>query len=318
MNLNFDLFVIGAGIAGLTAANEAATRGLSICLAEEQMFGGLALNVNHLTPGLEGAPASGSDLASELMERASGLGVTMLSDSVASVESGPDGSLLVATASSSHCVRCVIVASGARLRQLGVPGEADFEDRGVSHCADCDAPLYQGQTVVVVGGGDSALQESLVLAGFCSAVHLVQRAGAFTARAAFIEAVSKTPRIETHFNTVVHSLQGDDELAAVQLHDVGTGRTYLLPCRGVFVYVGLEPNASFLPPGVKTDAGGICVNERLESSLANVFAIGAVRSGCGGELIHAVEDARIAVAACCETIGNGRAAPAGERDASRL
>lgn len=293
-NTTFDVFVIGAGIAGLTTAELAARCGLSVCLAEEALFGGLVLNVNHLSPGLEGQPDSGADLSAAKMSTVTDLGVTTLFESVAAVEPASGGEWRVTTAGGAHVARSVVAASGARLRRLGVPGEADFEGRGVSRCADCDGPMFRGSSVVVVGGGDSALQEALVLAEFCAAVHVVHRREVWRGRDDLALALRAAPNVTTHMGKVVETILGDGAVTAVRLRDVGSGATDDLPCTGVFAYVGLEPNVDFLPEGLRSPQG-VHVDDRLETSLPGIFAIGAVRRGHQGGLTHAVHDARAVV-----------------------
>ena len=297
MSENFDIFVIGAGVAGLTAAEEAVRKNLKVGLAEEQMFGGLVVNVNHLQPAPSGLPETGGDLAADMMMRVADLGVTTLMEPVTSLDRGANGAIAVKTAEGSYSARCVILASGARLRKLGIPGETEFEHRGVAHCADCDAPLYRDQSVVVVGGGDSALQEALVLAEYCSAVHLVHRGASFSARADFAKAVQGNSRIIVHFDTIVEGIEGSDAVTGVRLRNATSGATETLPCKGFFAYVGLEPNADFLSDLVERDSGFVKVNTQLESSLQNLFAIGAVRAGYAGQLTDAMADAKAAVAA---------------------
>ena len=303
MRGTFDLFVIGAGIAGITVAEEAARRGLSVCIAEEVMFGGLMVNVNRLSPAIEGLPASGSDLAAEAMTRVYDLGVTPLFEAVIGFDQQPDGLLAVATCSGTHITRSVVVATGAQLRKLGIPGEAKYEGRGVAHCADCDAPMLRGETAIVVGGGDSALQECLVLAEFCSLVQLVHRGSSFSGRADLVNAVQQQPRITVYLRTIVDSLEGSEFLTGARLRNLGSGQVSLQPCKAFFAYVGLTPNTLIVPPSVKVIEGGIHVNVSCESSLNNVFAVGAVRSGYGGKIIDAKEDARLAVTAVCARLG---------------
>jgi len=302
MSEHYDLFVLGAGVAGMTAAEEAARRGLRVALAEEGMFGGLVTNVNHLQPGPEGMPESGADLAADLMTKAADAGVETLMSPVESLSLLPSGEVEVATPDGRYHARCAIVATGARLRKLNVPGEEEFEHRGVSHCADCDGPLFKGQTVVVVGSGDSALQEAVVLAQFCGAVHVVHRGRAFSGREAFVRNVVGDPRITVHFGTVVEAIEGQGDVEAVTLRSVQSGATSRLPCTGFFAYVGLEANTGFLDPGVGMEAGCIAVNGDLETTLPNVYAIGAVRAGYGGEVVHAIADARKAVSGVCERL----------------
>ena len=223
MSESFDIFVIGAGVAGMKAAEEAVKRKLRVGIAEEGMFGGLIMNINHLHPGAEGLPESGGELAADMMTSVADLGVETLMAPVTAVEPDGSGLIRIETSDGAHSARSVIVASGARLRKLGIAGEEELEHRGVSHCADCDGPLFRNQTVVVVGGGDSALQEAAVLTEYCSAVHIVHRGSAFSARKAFIDALQGKSRITVHFDTIVEAIEGTEAVEGVRLKNVKTG-----------------------------------------------------------------------------------------------
>lgn len=292
----FDLAVIGAGVAGMAAALAAARQELKVVLFEQAMFGGLATNINHLAPAPDGLPGNGSELAGQMMSDAIDLGVDLRMEEVTAMAPLPSGALRLEAGEGAVEARSVLVASGARHRRLGLPGEEGFEHRGLSNCADCDGPLFMGQTAVVVGGGDSALQEAAVLAEFCGAVHLVHRGEAFSGRAAFVEAVGGSDRITVHFGTVVEAILGDEGVEGVTLRDLATGETRDLPCKGLFIFVGLEPNTGFLPAAVGRAEGAVQVDDNLETSLPNVFAAGAARAGHGGEIADAIRDAERAVA----------------------
>ncbi|MFZ9529648.1 MAG: NAD(P)/FAD-dependent oxidoreductase, partial [Burkholderiales bacterium] len=165
----FDVIIIGEGIAGLTAAGALAKKGLSTATFEQQIFGGLVLNVNELDPAPPGGEAGGAAFASELTGANADAGVTSIQEPVTALTAA-DGAYVVTTESGNYRARQVIIASGARLKTLNVPGETEFEGRGVSKCADCDGPMFQNETVAVIGGGDSALQEANVLTHYCGKV----------------------------------------------------------------------------------------------------------------------------------------------------
>ncbi|HSW16851.1 MAG TPA: NAD(P)/FAD-dependent oxidoreductase [Ramlibacter sp.] len=290
-----DLVVIGAGVAGLAAARAALRAGLSVAWLEAQMFGGLIMNVNELDGAMSG---SGSDFASDLMMQAAELGGESLDGAARGVE--PDGDGLVVTSDSGrHRARAVIVASGASLRKLGVPGEAELEYRGVSHCADCDGPMFQGRLVVVAGGGDSALQSALVLAKFCSRVVLVHRGGEFSAKPQFVAAVAAEPRIEARLHSEVTEVVGGDTVEGVRINGE------VVPCHGFLAQVGLEPATAFLAAQVARDArGALLVSDDLETAMPNVFAAGAARAGCGGMIEDAMRDGESAARAVVQRLGN--------------
>lgn len=292
-----DVIVVGCGVAGLAAARRLARAGLSVAATEQLLFGGLITNVNQLDGEVAG---SGSEVAAAMMEEVMDLGVDQLQAQVGTIARDGDG-LIVTSDSGMHGARAVIVASGARLKRLGVPGEAEFEHRGVSHCADCDGPMLAGREVAVVGGGDSALQSALVLAQHCKRVHLIHRGAAFRAWPHLASAVEREPKIEIHRGARVQALQGDSQLESVRL-DEG-GRTFDLPVHAFFAYVGLEAASECCDAGLERDAAGrLLTDAARRTAMPGLYAAGAVRAGCGGRIVDAIADGEAAADAVAESL----------------
>ncbi|MBX3661729.1 MAG: FAD-dependent oxidoreductase [Burkholderiales bacterium] len=295
MSNSFDVIIIGEGVAGLTAAGLLAQKGLSTASFEQQLFGGLVLNVNELDPAPAGGEAGGAAFASEMTGANADAGVTSIPEEVTALAAA-DGGFTVTTAANRYHARQVIVASGAKLKTLGVPGEVEFEGRGVSKCADCDGPMFQNETVAVVGGGDSALQEANVLTHYCGKVLLIHRGSAFRAQPRFVEQVKANPKIEVRFGSSVEAILGGQVVEKIRIKTAAGSEE--LAVAGVFAYIGLEPNAAFVPDSVKRDATGrLLTADTLETALPGLWAVGAVRSGCGGSLDDAMADARRAAEA---------------------
>jgi len=237
----------------------------------------------------------GPELAADLALENMNLGIESVPSAVDRMT--PDGEFVHVTAGESQWMaRTVVIASGARLRALGVPGEQEFEGRGVSHCASCDGPLYRGRRVVVVGGGDAALQEAIALAQHGERVFIAMRGNRFRARASFVQSILSNPRIEVLENTTVLEILGSTGVDAVRLADGASGNERTLECSGVFAYVGLEPNTGFVPSSVPRDGSGrLETDEERATACTRVWAIGAVRAGHGGSLVDSINDAKVAV-----------------------
>ena len=295
MSQSFDVIIIGEGIAGLTAAGLLAKKGISTASFEQQLFGGLILNVNELDPAPAGGEAGGAAFASEMTGSNADAGVASIQEPVTAVAAA-DGGFTVTTESGGYHARQVIVASGAKLKSLGVPGEAEFEGRGVSKCADCDGPMFQNETVAVIGGGDSALQEAGVLTHYCGKVLLIHRGSAFRAQPRFVEQVKANPKIEVRLGSSVEAILGGQMVEKLRIKTAAGSEE--LAVAGVFAYIGLEPNAAFVPDAVRRDVTGrLLTGDTLETALSGLWAIGAVRSGCGGSLEDAMQDAKLAAEA---------------------
>jgi thioredoxin reductase (NADPH) len=284
MSKHFDVVIIGSGFAGINAALQAARSGLATAILEANFYGGLVLNINHLDGEISGG---GMDLATDLLSETLSHGAQNIAAMATGIRAVADG-LAVENDSGELQAGAVIIASGARLKRLGIPGEADFEERGVSRCADCDGPLYQNQDVMMVGGGDSALQEALVLAEFARQVHLVHRGAAFDARADLAERVTACANISILWRCEAEEISGAQNLESVRIRSLDDGTRHEIACSGFFAYIGLEPVCEFVPAAVQRDAAGRIVTDALmQTSMPRLYAAGAVRSGYGGMLTHA-------------------------------
>lgn len=299
---SFDIAVVGGGIAGLTAAHHAALAGVSVGhFIADGMPGGLVMNVGALDGWPSAGAVGGAELAAGLLGRNEELGVALLPSRIDRIDgsaartlSGPDG---------VWRAKQVIVATGASLRTLGVPGADKLAGRGVSQCAWCDGGLHRDAEVVVAGGGDAALSEAIHLAEFARSITIVTRGEMFRARRSYISRVADDERFRLRWASEIVEVLGDKGVEGVRVRDNESGKEEVVACSGLFVFVGLEPNVGLLPADVARDERGFVVTDaNFETASPGVFAVGALRSGYGGRLTQAVAEATTAAeraAACC-------------------
>ncbi len=295
---SYDVVVVGAGVAGLTAGLYAARHGLETLVLERVAPGGQIINAERIEnfPGFpQGIP--GADLAYALQEQAVASGADVRLAEATAVAPGQPY-LTVTTTAGTLRARAVILASGSTLRKLGIPGEEELLGSGVSQCATCDGPLFRGQVVGVVGGGDSALDEALTLSQYASRVILFHRRGRLRGQKALQDRLLSRSNVEVRWNTTVQAVLGDGAVTAVRLRNTVTRQETEEPLSGLFVYVGLEPNTSFLARVLDLDpAGHIPVNLWMETQVPGIFAAGDVRQYSARQLASAAGDGATAALA---------------------
>ena len=291
---NFDLAVIGGGLAGLSAAVCAAANGGSVvCFEPAPLFGGLVANIGRLDDYPGAGDIAGVSLAEQLVGRAKTLDVTFIGERVTSLDAN-GGATILRAATTNYSAKATIVASGARLRELGVPGERELIGRGVSQCDWCDGSLYRGQHVAVVGGGNAAVQAALHLAELCAKVTVIARGGALRARRDYVVRAADNPKIEFLWETVVDQVLGTDGVEGLRLRALPDNASTRLACAAVFVFVGLAPNLEFAHSLKCDDAGFAISDASYRSSMPRVFVVGAARGGNGGSLLSAMGEAMTA------------------------
>ncbi len=293
---SFDILVIGGGVAGLTASVEAVTLGKKTALVEKlPMFGGQIANVE-MVEGVD-VREPGMMLAMNLMQQSMERGVETITAEVSAIAS-VDGKFLVGAPDGGYKAGSVIVASGGSLRSLRVPGEDKFIGRGVSQCASCDGPLFQGDDVIVVGGGDAAAQEALSLSGICKSVTMICRSG-LRARSHYVERIEANKAISVMSNHVVSEILGEGGISGARVRNLENDTEPVIACTGVFPFIGSEPNSAFMADCVALENGYVVTDDRFESSVPGIFAVGGVRKGYSGQLADALLEGRSAAAAAC-------------------
>ena len=285
----YDLTVIGGGATGLAAAHHAARSGQAVLLFEPSgIYGGQIATIAQV----EGLPipgeVSGQAIAIDLVEKCQRLGVDIKATGVERVET--NGELrCVDQEGGTSLSGAIVIASGATLRKLGVPGENELAGRGISHCADCDGPLFRGKDVVVVGAGDAAAQEAVILSRLCRHVTILAR-GAARAKQIYTEKLRSLANVTFVWDVVVEQIRGKEKVEAVSLRSLKDGGTRDLECAAVFPFVGTAPNSGFVPRSLCDADGYVVTDQQYRTQAARVFAAGAVRRDYGGQISQAVSE----------------------------
>ena len=303
----YDVLIVGCGLAGMTAGMYAARHGLKTGLMERMMGGAQIINVEKIEnfPGFPQG-VSGAELAPAVQEQAMDAGAEFIMGEAKSVARDGDYKV-VASDAGSHRAKAVIVAAGSRLRQLGIRGEEEFNGRGVSHCATCDGPLYRGEVVGVVGGGDSAVDEALTLTQYADRVLLFHRRDQLRAQHVLQDRLLRHRKIERVWNTVVEEVLGEETVSAVRVRNVITNLENVVDLSGLFIYVGLEPNSELVRGLVRLDnAGHIPVNLWMETAVPGLYAVGDIRQSSASQLVSAAGDGATAAIAAFRYIRGKR------------
>jgi thioredoxin reductase (NADPH) len=305
----FDLIIIGGGPAGLTAGIYGARAGLSTLILEKLSPGGQVVTTDILEnyPGFV-EPIGGFELVDKMVEQATKFGVEIRMGEVTSIESPPDKEHKVIHLAGEEDISAigVIVATGAYHKHLGVPGEDRFWGRGVSCCATCDGMFYKGKRVVVVGGGDTAIKESLFLTKFASEITIIHRRDRLRATKILQDKIlSMTDKVKFEWKSFVKEIIGENNVTGAKLGYVDSEEEKILECDGVFIFVGFTPSTDFLKGFIEMDERGyILTDDNMKTSVPGVFACGDARKKLLRQIITACGEGATAAFAAEQYIEN--------------
>ena len=296
---HYDAIVVGGGPAGITAALYLCRSGISVAQIEMLAPGGQILK----TESIENYPGfpkgiKGWEMADAFAAHLDDYELDRYNDAVLKMEQVPGG-WSFSVGKETIVGKAVVICSGANPRPLGVPRETELTGRGVSYCALCDGNFFRDQVVSFVGGGNSALEEALYLSRIASKLYLIHRREGFRAAKVYQDKIhAASDKIELVLDTVVTGLMGEDSLQGLHLKNVKTGEETQLPVDGMFVFVGYEPQNSFLPAGLELDPQGFIITDcEMRTNLPGLFAAGDIRSKMCRQVTTAVGDGATAATA---------------------
>ncbi len=295
MTKSHDVIIIGAGPAGLACGQYSARAGRDTIMLEELSSGGQTMIIDEIEnyPGL--GKITGYELAEKFETQANAFGCETVYASVSEILPQVDGSFLLKTNDGEYSAKAVVLATGAKHKNLGVPGETELTGHGVSYCATCDGPFFRNKKILVCGGGDSACQEAMYLAKLSQDITVCHRRDKFRAQASIVKAMEKTTGIKTLMNTVVLSINGENnKVKSVTFQNKETKQEFTEAFDGVFIFVGNNPQTQLVPFCEKDEAGYVKTNKEMMTSVPGLFAVGDVRDTPFRQIVTAAADGAIA------------------------
>ncbi len=306
----YDLVIVGGGPGGLTAGIYAMRAALKTALIEMGVPGGQMNNSDSVEnwPGDEFI--TGADLALKFSQHVRSYGLEVITREAVEIEPGLDLHAVKLDNGDRLSTHAIILATGGSPRKLNIPGEKDHYGKGVSYCAVCDGFFFRDKTVVVVGGGDTAAEESLYLAKLAKQVYLVHRRDALRAGALLQQRVKAECKIEILWNSLVTEIKADAQgVSAVRLQNAQTGKKSELAVDGVFIFIGFEPNNRLVPPGTKMNANGYVVtDEKCETNVPGIYVIGDLREKYFRQIVISASDGATAALAAAHYVETRKAA----------
>jgi len=294
--LDADLIIVGAGPAGLTAAQYGARANLKVLVIEQMSPGGQILVIDQLEnyPGVT-EHISGYEFSLALYKQAQSFGASFLTDTVTSIKKADHFTVGLASGKTLTSF-AVILATGSTPSLLGVSGEKEFVGKGVSYCATCDGSFFKNKKILVVGGGDAACEEARYLSNLTEKVVLIHRRDSFRAQKTLAERTIKNPKIEVRFNTVLKEIKGSDKVKSVVIENNKTNEIHEEETDAVFIFVGTTPRSSLARAlGVELDEGGhIITNQKMETNISGFYAVGDIRADVFRQVVTAAADGAIA------------------------
>ena len=298
----FDVIIVGAGTAGLSAGIYTARSGKTALILESKAYGGQIIN----SPEIENYPGikniSGFEFATGLYEQAMELGAEIRYEKVLSIDD--EGEIkVVNTAENSYQCKAVILATGAKNRQLGLEREEELIGSGISYCATCDGAFYRNKEVAVAGGGNTAIEDALFLSNYCKKVYLVHRREAFRADPKDVEALMDKENVEFILNANVTGILGQDRVEGIEVKDKTTGAIRRIPVSGLFIAVGQEPdNGAFAGLVTLDNAGYVVAGEDCMTNVKGIYTAGDCRTKSVRQLTTAAADGAVAALSACERL----------------
>lgn len=290
-----DVIIVGAGPAGLAAGIYTARSGLETIILEKGLAGGL-VNITDRIDNYPGFPegVSGFELGERMRQQAERFGATIVTQEVRKVKK-MGREIQLTTDGEEYAAPAAIIATGSTPKKIGVPGEEEYIGKGVSYCATCDGPLYRNKVAAVIGGGDSALQEAIYLAGLASTVQVIHRRDQLRGAKILQDEIRRNPKIVLHLNKRIVAIEGENEVNGVRVEDKATGKVEKISADGIFIYVGYSPSVSCLGDEFeKTSEGFLVTKPNLETSVEGVFAAGDVRAKELRQVVTAAGDGALA------------------------